>query len=77
MLSYSFQSPPTEQIYDHSLALSTKYHPTNIVTPLLTPLRPLLSTKNDFLWSPERQQSFDATKNALTMSPVLSYFRCQ
>ena len=46
----------------------------NVVAPLLTPLHPLLSTKNDFLWSPEHQQVFDATKNALITSPVLSYF---
>ena len=47
---------------------------TNVVAPLLTPLHSLLSTKNDFLWSPKHQQAFDATKNALTTSPVLSYF---
>ena len=47
---------------------------TNVVAPLLIPLRPLLSTKNEFLWSPNHQQAFDATKNALTTSPVLSYF---
>ena len=43
---------------------------TNVVAPLLTPLRPLLSTKNEFIWSPHHQQAFDATKN-LTSTVVL------
>ena len=47
---------------------------TNVVVPLLTPLHLLVSTKNEFLWSPDHQQAFDATKNALTTSPVLLYF---
>ena len=47
---------------------------TNAVATLLTPLRPLLSTKNDFLWSPDHQQAIDAVKDALTTAPVLSYF---
>ena len=37
-------------------------------------MRPLLSTKNDFLWSPDHQQAFKTIKNALTVAPVLSYF---
>ena len=47
---------------------------TNAIASLLTPLRPLLSTKNDFLWSPDHQQAFKTIKNALTVAPVLSYF---
>ena len=38
---------------------------TNVVATLLTPICPLLSTKNDFLWSPDHQQVIDAVKNAL------------
>jgi len=47
---------------------------TNAIASLLTPLRPLLSTKNDFLWSPDHQQAFVVIKDALTIAPVLSYF---
>ena len=47
---------------------------TNAIASLLTPLRPLLSTKNDFLRSPDHQQTFKTIKNALTVAPVLSYF---
>ena len=47
---------------------------TNAIASLRTPLRPLLSTKNDFLWSPDHQQAFKTIKNALTVAPVLSYF---
>ena len=47
---------------------------TNVVAQLLKPLRPLLSTKSDFLWSPNHQQAFNAIKDTLTSAPVLSYF---
>ena len=47
---------------------------TNAIASLLTPLRQLLSTKNDFLWSPDHQQAFVVIKDALTIAPVLSYF---
>ena len=47
---------------------------TNTIAPLLTPLRPLLSTKNDFLWSLDHQQAFTILKNSLIIAPVLSYF---
>jgi len=46
---------------------------TNTIASLLTPIRPLLSTKNDFLWLPDHQQAFTAIKSALTIAPVLSY----
>jgi len=47
---------------------------TNVVAQVLTPLRPLLSTKNDVLWSPNHQQASNAIKDTLTSTPVLSYF---
>lgn len=47
---------------------------TNSVAPLLAPLRPLLSTKNDFLWTPNHQQALDTIKETLTTAPILSYF---
>ena len=47
---------------------------TKAVATLLTPLHPLLSTKNDFLWSPDHQQAINDVKDALTTAPVLSYF---
>ena len=46
---------------------------TNTIASLLTPLCPLLSTKNDFLWLPDHQQAFTVINSALTIAPVLSY----
>ena len=41
---------------------------------MLDPFQPLLSTKNEFLWSEEFQATFDAIKRTLTTTPILSYF---
>ena len=41
---------------------------------LLTPLRPQLSTKNEFTWSSELDQAFIKAKESLTSAPTLSYF---
>ena len=41
---------------------------------LLTPLRPLLSKKNEFTWSSELDQAFIKAKESLTSAPTLSYF---
>ena len=41
---------------------------------LLGLLRPLLSTKNVFLWSPDHEQAFLATKSSLTVAPTLQFF---
>ena len=40
----------------------------------LAPLRPLLSTKNDFIWSADHDQAFNTAKGSLTMAPTLSFF---
>ena len=47
---------------------------TNTVATLLAPLRPLLSTKNDFVWSESHEEAFSAAKRSLTTPPVLSFF---
>ena len=47
---------------------------TSAVAPLLIPLHPLLSTKNEFFWSPNHEQALDNIKKTLTTAPVLSYF---
>ena len=46
----------------------------NIVATLLAPFRPLLSTKNEFVWSPSHTTAFKTAKESLTTQPVLSYF---
>ena len=45
---------------------------TNILATLLDPLRPLLSTKNEFLWS-YHQEAFSHTKTSLTTTLMLSF----
>ena len=47
---------------------------TDAVAELLTPLRPLLSTKNEFLWSSEHGQAFTKAKEYLVDVPTLAYF---
>ena len=47
---------------------------TNAVATLLAPFRPLLSTKNDFVWSPSHDTAFLAAKESPTTQPVLSFF---
>ena len=47
---------------------------TNMISSLLAPLRSLLSTKNDFLWSPTHDRAFKAAKEHLTIAPILSFF---
>ena len=47
---------------------------TNSIATSLAPLRPLLSTKNDFLWSPMHDKAFAAAKDILTVAPVVSFF---
>ena len=47
---------------------------TDTITSLLSPLRPLLSTKNEFLWSPTHDEAFSRVKASLTAPPVLSFF---
>ena len=40
----------------------------------LQPLRPLLSTKNEFVWGPDHTRAFNLAKESLTQVPVLSFF---
>ena len=47
---------------------------TNTLATLLDPLRPLLSTKNEFLWSSYHQEAFSHIKTSLTTTPMLSFF---
>ena len=47
---------------------------TNTIAGLLGPLRALLSTKNEFLWSSIHDQAFLRAKQSLSSAPTLSYF---
>ena len=47
---------------------------TNSIATSLAPLRPLLSTKNDFLWSPVHDKAIAAAKDTLTVAPIVSFF---
>ena len=44
------------------------------VATLLGPMRPLLSTKNEFLWSDVHDQAFQKAKQFLSSAPTLAYF---
>ena len=47
---------------------------TSDIASLLTPLRPLLSTKNDFTWAADHDHAFTTIKQSLTVAPILSFF---
>jgi len=47
---------------------------TNTITTLLAPLRPLLSTKNEFLWTAEHDAAIANAKQCLTTAPMLAFF---
>ena len=47
---------------------------TNILATLLDPLRPLLSTKNEFLWSTPQDEALSHIKKSLTAPPQPSFF---
>jgi hypothetical protein len=44
------------------------------ISMLLAPLRPLLSTKQEYTWNDELESAFTNVKKSLTSAPVLSYF---
>ena len=46
----------------------------NTIAELMAPLRPLLSTKNDYLWSEHHAQAFSKIKKQMITSPVLAFF---
>ena len=47
---------------------------TNEITTVLAPLRPLLSTRNDFVWTPVHDEAFTHAKMILVTAPTLAYF---
>ena len=47
---------------------------TDALAGLLGPLRPLLSTKNEFIWLPDHEQAFQEAKTSLTVAPTLQFF---
>jgi len=50
---------------------------TNAVAFLLTPFRALLSTKNEFTWSPYHDTAFTAAKASLTTQANHTQYQCQ
>ena len=47
---------------------------TRDIAEVLAPLRPLLSTRNEFLWAQPHDEAFAQAKKMLTTSPILAYF---
>ena len=47
---------------------------TTTVATLLSPLRPLLRTNNEFTWSEEFDETFQNAKESLVSAPTLAYF---
>ena len=47
---------------------------TNMIAELIIPFRPLLSTKNEFMWTTEHDQTLTKVKECLTTTPVLAFF---
>ena len=53
----------------NQLASSTKH-----ITEVLAPLRPLLSTRNEFVWAQSHDEALAQAKKALISAPILAYF---
>ena len=47
---------------------------TDSISTAMEPLRLLLKTKNHFMWDASHDQAFDATKQALSVTPTLAYY---
>ena len=47
---------------------------TDSISTAMEPLRPLLKTKNHFMCDASHDQAFDATKQALSVTPTLAYY---
>ena len=47
---------------------------TNNIAAVLSPLRPLLSSKNDFLWTPVHDEAFAHATKVLATAPTLAFF---
>ena len=47
---------------------------TSQISKILAPLRPLPSTRNDFVWTEVHESAFQNAKKALTTAPTLTYF---
>ena len=47
---------------------------TSQIANILAPLRPLLSSHNDFMWTEIHEMAFQTAKKALTTAPILAYF---
>ena len=68
----NFPTPTSRTVLWSFLGLANQLSAsTNTISSLLSPLRSLLSTKNDFLWLPTHDQ---AVKEHLTIAPILSFF---
>ena len=47
---------------------------TNNLAETLAPLRPLLSSRNDFLWTADHETAFERAKHVLSSTPTLAFF---
>ena len=47
---------------------------TDAIASLLAPLRPLLSTKNEFMWTTDHDRAFQTAKESLISNPTLAFF---
>ena len=47
---------------------------TSSIASLLAPLRPLMSTKKDFLWTPEMNETFTVERQSMASATTLSFF---
>ena len=70
-----FTSPTTHTELSSFLGLVTQLTSgTNTIAELITPFRPLLSTKNEFMWTTEHDQALTKVKECLMTTPVLAFF---
>ena len=70
-----FPTPTTRTELQSFMGLVNKLASgTNTIAGLMAPFRPLLSTKNEFLWTVGHDQAVMKDKECLTTAPVLAFF---
>merc|ERR1712015_215814 len=72
---WKFSTPATRQDLKTFMGLIYQFRQFNqVVTKSSYILKPLLSTKAQYMWLPEHQKAFDELKEELSKSPCLSHF---
>ena len=72
---YNFPTPSSRTDLRSFFGLTNQLaSSTSQIANILAPLRPLLSSRNNFMWTEVHEIAFQNAKNVLTTAPTLAYF---